>query len=675
MKLCLNMIVKNEEKRITRAFASAAPFISCYVITDTGSTDNTIQVIKEFFNGLDIPGRVTRAPFKDWSQARNAALIAARATLPRFHWDYALLMDADMELAVSDREKFYASLAGGPSYDMEQRAGTLHYQNRRLISAKATGLYRGVTHEYLDVHSAGSIPTSAAYFVDHADGANRPDKYKRDIALLLGGLEKEPENERYFYYLAQSYRDAGQHEEAAKWFKRRVDAGGWPEEQWSAQVNYAHCLKEMGDRPAFINEMLKAYNMRPSRAESLYDIARYFRDQEGMQPLGALFAEAGMAIPRTNDALFVNNFVYEAGLKEEFSITGFYVPHRREKAFAITDELSQASGPYGHVRECARQNLYHYMPKLGDLCPSFEFRNIPFTPPADWTPLNPSVAVHNGALRCIVRTVNYRIDERGAYLIKATDGTANRENPINTRNFLLDMGSDPLAETIPPAEELLPPGNLPCEFPLVIGFEDMRLFSWRGGLWTSSTVRQIHPDGNCEQVLAALELVCLPEPHVAITNVKRMLREPRETEKNWSPIVDGNELSFMHRPGVVVGTDGKTVVSKPPGYNTDNISGSSQLVPFHGGWLALVHSARPLPGESYKRYYYHRFIRYRPDFSVECMSRPFVFHDRQIEFAAGMCQHPTSPGKLVFSYGVRDCEARIATITDTEAARLLWQSR
>ena len=47
-RICLNMIVKNEEKIICRLLKSVLPLIDTYCICDTGSTDNTIEVIHEF---------------------------------------------------------------------------------------------------------------------------------------------------------------------------------------------------------------------------------------------------------------------------------------------------------------------------------------------------------------------------------------------------------------------------------------------------------------------------------------------------------------------------------------------------------------------------------------------------------------------------------------------------
>ena len=78
MRYCLNMIVKNESARITRALDSVAPYITAAVIADTGSTDNTKQVIVDWARAHSMPIRIVDVPFTDWGTTRNAALAATR---------------------------------------------------------------------------------------------------------------------------------------------------------------------------------------------------------------------------------------------------------------------------------------------------------------------------------------------------------------------------------------------------------------------------------------------------------------------------------------------------------------------------------------------------------------------------------------------------------------------
>jgi len=75
--LCLNMIVKNESKIITRLLTSVLPIIDCYCVCDTGSTDNTVELIESFFKARNIPGRVVYEPFKNFAHNRNFALKSA----------------------------------------------------------------------------------------------------------------------------------------------------------------------------------------------------------------------------------------------------------------------------------------------------------------------------------------------------------------------------------------------------------------------------------------------------------------------------------------------------------------------------------------------------------------------------------------------------------------------
>ena len=666
VSFCLAMIVRNEEARIERALKSALPLINSYVITDTGSTDDTVEKIKAFFDAHNIPGIVGYAPFEDWSQARNSNLNFARLTAPGWGASYLLLMDADMELVVKDRA--WAERLTGQSYDMYQVAGHLEYQNRRIVNVTSTGEYRGVTHEFLNIESAGCVTMAEAYFVDHADGANRPEKFKRDIKLLKGGLRAEPNNSRYFFYLAQSYRDAGQLDNAIKWYKRRVDAGDWEEEQWYAQLMMAGAYLQKNDHDAFILNALKAYNMRPSRAESLYAMAHASR-LKGDNASAVMFAETALRTPPSNDALFVDRFATTIGPMEEFGICAFYVPGRKEDGFRVTDKLSILAGPYDAQRQCARQNMFWYLPRLEDLCPSFRWGTMGFKPDDKWTPLNPSVARVGNDIWCIMRTVNYRMDEEGRYLINGTDGTANDSNPINTRNFLLRLDHD---LEITQSAEVLPPGNMPAPlFKPVIGFEDMRLIPDGKDMWTSSCVRELNAEGYCEQVMAKIV-------DGKLQHMQRMLKEPRLYEKNWMPIVgvhgkDGEQL-FMYRLGEVVDNNGKTVVQHPADFDIGQISGSSQVIKYGDGWLAIVHEARALPDKPHKRYYYHRFVEFDFDFKVKYLSKPFVFNDKLIEFCAGLCWHPDGK-RLIISYGWQDKEARIATISDHEVRQLLWDRK
>ena len=652
MKLFYNGIVKNESTRILRMLNSIIDYVDGAIVLDTGSTDDTIPLIGNFFRERDKPCTIAIGTFETWEQARNDALaLARRSDLP---WSHLLLVDADMELVVND-PNWVGEVDGClGAMEMVQQAGTVVYSNARVLSRASNGVYRGVTHEYLDVPSTGCV--KGASFRDHADGANRTGKALRDAALLRGGLEKEPQNGRYWYYLGQSLRDAGQPAEAIPAFVNCVRHSTWDEEKWNAQVNLAHCYNNLGDEARFVLEMLRAYDMRPSRAEALYDLAKHFREK-GKNHASIVFSEMGLLKPMPPDRLFVNAYPYKVGFKEEYAICGFYDSSRKELARKYNDELSLSLHGEGPTRFCARANMYHYLQPLKELCPGMEAERIDFTPPDGYVGMNPSISQYG---EISVRCVNYTITEHGQYAIRSSkDGSINRENPIHTRNFVLPRGEQDWKEVI--FQEY------PILFDLVVGAEDMRLFRWNDGLWSLSNFRDRNPEGRCEQHIAQID----PKTGTAY-HIRKV--EPKDfpasyAEKNWMPWVCNTDLRFIYRLGTVLDLNGHVTFQSPPiAIDVQRLSGGGTPAQMpDGNWIVILHEAQPLPGQDYKRYYYHRFAALKPDGMPMALSRPFVFHEKQIEFAAGTA---VLDGKLWITYGVRDQEPWLATIPLEEVARL-----
>lgn len=655
VKLCLNGIVKNEAARIERMLKSVGPYVSSYVIVDTGSTDGTDVLIKTFFQERGIKGIIAYQPFINFSQARNAAIRAAETS--RFAGEYLLLVDADMELQVINPNWTY-EINGGPSYDMIQKGGDTAYGNRRLLHSKVKGRYIGSTHEYLDVVAAGLI--EGAFFIDHADGSNRADKFERDIALLLKDIEKDPKNVRSWFYLANSYRDAGKYPEAIAAYRERVLLGGWDEERWNAQHSMALCMKELGKDDAFVANMVKAYNMRPTRAESLHELAAYYRGR-GDNTASTLFSEAGLELPLPSDLLFVSTAPYGYGMREHFSITAWYDEKKRAKGFKVCDSLATDPKIPAHVREGARSNLWHYVTPLAGMDIGLVFHKLP-TPPCDnYVPLNPSIAAVNGKLAAIVRTVNYNITEDGRYEIRNGDGSINDSNPIHTRNFYVEYDDS----FVPTYTQELEPRLLPPKFNLVIGFEDMRLTHHPddNSLHFSATCREQNEQGWCEQWTGEI----LPGVGNILGARRLGPRPPHVThEKNWMPIASVvRPDTFMYRLGKVIDWEGETLQDHKTPYDVEHINGGTQVIPFGDSmYLACVHEAFYRDG---KRYYVHRMVMFDGQFRVEMLGKPFVFFDKQIEFAAGMCLHNS---KLLISFGVRDKEAWVASIPKDNIHRL-----
>ena len=148
MKICLNMIVKNESKIITRLFDSVVGLIDSYCICDTGSTDNTIQLIREYFQQRGIPGKVVEEPFRNFGYNRTFAIEQCTGLE---NADYLLLMDADMVLTGFDPAVIKSGLSSHLAHYIFQGTQDFQYKNVRIIKNNEGIQYWGVTHEYIQV--------------------------------------------------------------------------------------------------------------------------------------------------------------------------------------------------------------------------------------------------------------------------------------------------------------------------------------------------------------------------------------------------------------------------------------------------------------------------------------------------------------------------------------------
>jgi len=322
--LCLNMIVKNESKIITRLFDSIFSIIDCYCICDTGSTDNTVQIIYEYFHNKNIPGKIVNEPFKNFCHNRNFALQSCLGMS-----DYVLLLDADMILEVTNFNKNI--LKTYDSFHILQGNDDFYYQNMRIV--KNNGLYKyiGVTHEYIDTPSnnrVGGFNKTDLFIRDFGDGGSKHDKFERDVKLLLDGIKEEPNNVRYYFYLANSYHDCGRFGEAINVYKKRIELGGWIEEVWYSYYRIGLCFKNMGKMNDAICYWLLGYDYYPERLEGLYEILHHYRNIS-KHKLGDVIYQMARKILDLNKNrdhyLFLHNDIYTTKLFYEYTIIASYL--------------------------------------------------------------------------------------------------------------------------------------------------------------------------------------------------------------------------------------------------------------------------------------------------------------------------------------------------------------
>ena len=354
----LCMIVKNEAHVITRCLESVKPLVDYVLIEDTGSTDGTQEIIREWLARENIAGEVIEEPWRNFAFNRSHVMERLREVSDV---DYAFIIDADDKLVLEPDfdPSAYKRDMRHDLYDVEIRHGDSRFHRPQICSNHMPFCFKAVLHEYLEA-PPGPVEraTAEGFHVETGRGGARnknPRKYEDDAAALEQALLTETDPfliSRYTFYLAQSYRDCGEKEKSLQNYLKRADMGFWAEEVFESLYAAAK-LKEELDHPE--EEVLAAYaratDAVPTRAEALHGAAKFCR-LKGRNEEGYQLARRGAEIPMPASGLFLSSWIYQWGLLDELAINAYWAGHGRASLDACLRLLQE-----GHLPEDQRPRI------------------------------------------------------------------------------------------------------------------------------------------------------------------------------------------------------------------------------------------------------------------------------------------------------------------------------
>ena len=274
--ICLNMVVKNESHIIKKTLTNIIKYVKLdyWVICDTGSSDNTIDIIKSFFDDLNIPGEIYIHDWIDFSYNRNKALkLAFNKT------DYIFLFDADDEI----HGNFKIPHLNKDSYNVKFGGG-YNYNRICIINNRKLWIYCGVLHEIIisqDNSSTNELIKGEYYFISGRKGSrnHNPDKYIDDAVILENAYYDESEEwlkNRYAFYCAQSYKDSKLYEKAIYWYKKTIELKCWNQEKFYACIMIAGIEEMQNNITECIAYNLKSLSYDANRWEGIYWIVNHY---------------------------------------------------------------------------------------------------------------------------------------------------------------------------------------------------------------------------------------------------------------------------------------------------------------------------------------------------------------------------------------------------------------
>jgi len=442
----------------------------------------------------------------------------------------------------------------------------------------------------------------------------------------------------------------------------------------------AGLLLSHSDWDRAVPALLEAWRLRPTRAEPLHALAQGYRCRDE-DCLALMFAERGLRLPIPDDLLFVERHVYEWGLLFEWSIAAARTGDL-DGALRANERLLQRSLPE-EVRRSVLHNRRLCNAELGrndwgrpvrrvfsssdevrrldELVPSMRVGELRLDVEPHWPQLNPSIAADGDGFRMIVRTATYYFDPEHGFRSLLDDGTS------RSLNYLVELDADLVVRRVAGLADRSQ--DVTRHPSWVRGYVDCRPFKVGDRWFASAAVGDHSSESRFQMVILSLDseviehVVTLPSP------------DPSRDEKNWMPVVVGDELHLIYNchPTVVLRChldSGRLekLVERPGPPVAAGFRGGSQGVAVDGGTLAVVHEVTRVEHHLCIHRYSHRFVLFDHGYEIVAVSPPFCFASPMVEFCSGLARRD---GELLLSFAISDQTPYLAVVDEAAVLALL----
>jgi len=276
MKLLqLVMIVKNGSEPLKNTLLAIKDYIDNWTILDTGSTDGSQDCIREILR--DIPGNLYEEPFIDFEVSRNRSLELAGANC-----EYNIILDDSYILHGGTKlREFLKNNTENDAFSLIIQDDNSLYESIRITRTSKNLRFKYKVHEMIISKNHLLITDNDIFIQDVSDNKHKvrsTERHNRDIEVLLQEHKKYPKDTRIIFYIANTYLALERYDDAMVFYNKRVKLAKKDNEHevYMALYRIGMLYDHKKDWNNAEKYYMKAYNMRPFRAEPIYQIAKYY---------------------------------------------------------------------------------------------------------------------------------------------------------------------------------------------------------------------------------------------------------------------------------------------------------------------------------------------------------------------------------------------------------------
>jgi len=340
IKFCLVMIVRDEATIIERCLTSMQNIADSYYIMDTGSKDNTPEIIQTFMQNINIPGELESIEWKNFGYNKSLLLKNAREhSNPAISQsEYYIWLDADevwitnktdplSYFTPEDTNRLYIELQEKPNTDIfniRTLYGTLEYFRWNIVRNNQLYVWKQPVHEYLE-GTVSNVTSHIEWFYllarKEGNSSRNPERQLNDIRMFEEFLAENPDEPRATFYLAQSYEDVGNKVMAEKMYRKRIQLEGYYNERYIACLRLGRILQSVSGKKRW---WLEGTLISPMRLECYYELMMLEHNNNNHRAAIAWGLMASINRHIDNSFMFAEKEIYNYKFDMFFAISAYY---------------------------------------------------------------------------------------------------------------------------------------------------------------------------------------------------------------------------------------------------------------------------------------------------------------------------------------------------------------